>query len=114
MNAGYTVPTQGGVGNVYKWIPNSGALVVSLGGSRAIGSIYMSLVDTPIAFSASPTPENGNPFYTAHPPSGQNNPQVINVPEGSTAVTLTASSSGTHYVFAYSGNFRPSMEGPAA
>ena len=110
---GYNVPPQGGNVNAYAWIPNSGTLEVSFSGNQAVNALYLPLVDTNISFSATPDPENGNPFYTATPPADGSNPQVVNTPNGTTTVTLSASASGTHYVFAYTGNFRPSMEGPS-
>jgi hypothetical protein len=110
---GYNVPPQGGSVFVYPWIPNDGELNITLSGNQAVNALYLSLVDTNISFSAFPTPENGNPFYTAHPPTDGSNPQTVNTPTGTTTVTLSAASSGMHYVFAYTGNYRPSMSGPA-
>jgi len=96
---------------VNKWVPSNGNLNVSFDNGRSIGSLYMPKVDVPVAFSADPPPTNGNPFYTAEPPSSLSNPQVVPCPTGTTTVTLSASASGTYYVYAYSGIFRPSMEG---
>ena len=110
---GYNVPPQGGSVFVYPWIPNDGELNITLSGNQAVNALYLSLVDTNISFSAFPTPENGNPFYTATPPADGSNPQVVNTPTGTTTVTLSASSSETYYVFAYTGTFRPSMTGPS-
>lgn len=110
---GYLVPNQGGSVNVYAWIPNDGPLAVTFGGSQAVNALYLSDVDVNISFSAFPTPENGNPFYTAVPPGGQSNPQTVNTPAGTTSVTLSATSASAHYVFAYTGHYRPSESGPA-
>lgn len=104
---GYLIPGQG-LTNVQAWVPNSGPLTVTFGDSRAVNALYLPKVDTNITFEA-----DGTPFYTAVPPSGQSNPQTVNVPIGTTTVTLSASGSATYYVFSYTGNFRPSMEGPA-
>jgi hypothetical protein len=104
---GYLIPGQGSV-NSYAWIPNDGPLTVSFGGTQAVNALYLPKVDTNITFEA-----DGVPFYTAIPPNSESNPQTVNVPIGTTAVTLTATGSGTYYVFSYTGSFRPSMEGPA-
>ena len=94
------------------WIPNDGPLVITspFEYHKTIGSLYLPSVDVQISFSATPTPENGNPFYIAKPVV--NNPQTIPMPEGTTSVTLTATSSVKHYVWASSGVFRPLLEGP--
>ena len=94
----------------YAWIPNDGALVISFGGP-AIKSLYLNWVDVDIAFSAFPTPMNGNPFYTATPPTGKSNPQVVPMPHGTTQVTLSGTSASTHYVVAADTHYRPSLTG---
>jgi hypothetical protein len=96
----------------YAWVPNNGNLVITFGGP-AIKSLYMNLVDVDIAFSAVPTPPNGNPFYTAVNCPNASNPQVIPVPRGTTQVTLAATSAETYYVVATDTRYRPSMEGPS-
>jgi len=98
----------------YPWIPNSGPLVISFAANQPIGSVYLSKVDVPIAFSAEPVPTDGNPFYTATPPGGGNNPQTIPMPTGTIQVTLTATSAETYYVVATSGIARLLMEGSSA
>lgn len=103
----------------FTWVPNDGPLVIDLasfvptpGSAQTIGSIYFPKLDIPVTCAATPTPENGNPFYIAVPVA--NNPQTIPVPKGSTTITLTASSASTYYVWASLGIFRPLLEGPIA
>ena len=103
-----------GLVNAYTWVPNNGPLTLSFNNGRSIGSLYLSKLDVPVSCSATPTPENGNPFYIAVPPVGVSNPQVIPCPLGTITVTLSAAASGTYYAFAYTGNYRPSMEGASA
>lgn len=98
---------------VFKWVPNSGALVITLPDGQPIGSIYLPKLDIAISCSAEPTPPNGNPFYVAAPPSDETNPQTIPMPIGTTQVTLTGSSSSTYYVWAFSGLARLLMGGPS-
>jgi hypothetical protein len=96
----------------YSWIPNDGALVINWS-ANAIGSLYFNKVDFDIAFTATPTPPNGNPFYVTAPPTMESNPQVVPMPLGTTAVSLSGSSSSTYYIIASSNIYKPSMEGPA-
>lgn len=111
MTVNLTPPA--GLIDAFSWVPNDGDLVVSFDNGRSIGSLYLSKVDVPIAFSATPTPPNGNPFYTTEPPDDESNPQTVPMPLATTSVTLSATSAETYYVFAYSGIYRPSMEGPS-
>ena len=95
----------------YSWVPNNGPLVITSTGP-SIGSLYLNNADVQIQFSATPTPPNGNPFYTLIPP-GVSNPQVVPMPQGTTSVSLSATSAETFYILAQNGIYRPSMEGPA-
>jgi len=98
----------------YAWIPSDGPLVISFAGNQPIGAVYISKVDVPIALSAEPVPPLGNPFYTATPPDGGNNPQTIPLPPGTIQVTLTATSAETYYVVTTSGIARLLIEGSSS
>jgi hypothetical protein len=98
----------------YAWVPNDGPLTISTT-QGAIGSLYLDRADITIAFSATPTPPNGNPFYTILPPglTFTSNPQVVPMPAGTTSVSLSGTSAEVYYILAQSGVYRPSMEGPS-
>jgi len=99
---------------VFKWIPNNGALVITLPDDQPIGSIYLPKLNFVLSCSAEPVPSKGNPFYVASPPSSMTNPQTIPMPIGTTQVTLSGSSSSTYYVWAFSGLARLLIGGPSA
>lgn len=88
----------------FSWVPNSGPLTVAMSDGSPFNALYLSKADIPIAFSAVPTPDNGNPFYSFVPIDS--NPQTIPLPLGTTQVTLTGSGSSTYYVFANSTVYR--------
>lgn len=98
---------------VTSWVPNSGPLIVTLPNDQPIGSIYLPKLDFALTCVAVPTPELGNPFYTAEPPGSVANPQTIPMPIGTTQVTLSGVSASTYYVWAFSGMARLLMGGPA-